>query len=102
MSRFMLNSAISDTKPWNVRLRSVYISPQDREDLGVVVEAILKKGTVEVSISDRASRVLLVKKRGAIGPFRNKFETDFKERDDCLDRFHAPEVTFLYRRHLYR
>ena len=98
----MLNSAISDTKPWNVRLRSVYISPQDREDLGVVVEAILKKGTVEVSISDRASRVLLVKKRGAIGPFRNKFETDLKERDDCLDRFHAPEVTFLYRRHLYR
>ena len=69
---------------------------------GVVVEVILKKGTVEVSISDRASRVLLVKKRGAIGPFRNKFETDFKERDDCLDRFHAPEVTFLYRRHLYR
>ena len=34
--------------------------------------------------------MLLVKKRGAIGPFRNKFETDFKERDDCLDRFHAP------------
>jgi hypothetical protein len=49
-----------------------------------VVEVILKKGTVEVSISDRASRVLLVKKRGAIGPFRNEFETDFKERDDCL------------------
>lgn len=99
MSRFIYVE-LSDTKPWNVRLRSYHYLCKISKTFGVVVEVILKKGTVEVSISDRASRVLLVKKRGAIGPFRNKFETDFKERDDCLDRFHAPSyfplsTTFL-------
>jgi len=78
---------LSDITPWNVRLRS--LSPQDREDLEAVVNADLKKGTVEVSTSDRASRVLLVKKRG-VGPSRNKIATDFKEFNEKTIPFPYP------------
>jgi hypothetical protein len=73
---------LSDIRPWYSRLRS--LPPDDRRDLGAVVQNDLKNGVIEPSFSDRSCEALLLRKRG-----RHKVATNFQP-------FNNQSVTFPY------